>query len=737
MVNMKGGPSVVSDRHNPRISLFILITVLLLFIMVLALFLTRYYTVPPPNVLLITVDTLRADRLGCYGYPLARTPNIDALAVEGVLYRNAIASAPITLPSHGTIMTGLYPPAHGVRDNGTYALGDEAVTLAERLKSAGYTTQAFVSALVLNRRYNLSQGFDGYDDELWAEDAPKLFMIRDRPAGRTVDRAINWFKKWRGSDRRKPFFIWVHLFDPHQPYHPPTWARIITPTAYDAEIAFVDKELGRLFHTFKEHGILDNTLVVFTADHGESLGEHQEKTHAVFIYDATVRVPLIIRYPRVFPKGKIYDGPARSVDIVPTVLSVLELPGGKETQGIDLVPVTLGRDPHPDRPQYSESLLSEVGFGMAPLYGVRKGVYKWIRAPKPELYDLRTDPKELRNLYLIETERAAALDKDLEDIFEESRQFSVATRDNPMARETTEMLQSLGYLQGSQERESMGGMDPKDGIVIYNKLEEARHLAQAGNWSVSEALLREILEVIPKHISARNILALILIKQGRLDEAKDQYLRSLADDPQQSRVYAMLGNIALLEGNLEEATGSFHKALRITPQFVEAVSNLGLVEVLRGNEKGARKWYDTAVTIDPTFPHAYRRVADIYYERKDFQQALAYYRKALDRLPNDFRSLIQAGNSARRIGNETQAAAYYRKAQDLRPDSWIPGYNLACLRATQGNAEEALNLLHQAVDKGLTKVDIIARDEDLASVRRLPEFPSLLAYIRLQAETPN
>lgn len=690
-------------------------------------FVFRNSGAPRPNVLVITVDTLRADHLGSYGYKMASTPNIDALAAEGVLYRNAVCSAPITLPSHCSIMTGLYPPAHGVRDNGTFALGDDAVTLADRLKAEGYETQAFVSALVLDRRYNLSKGFDGYDDNLWAEDAPKLFMIRKRPGNKTIDRVTDWIEKWSGREERKPFFVWVHLFDPHQPYNAPTWARALAPTPYDAEITFVDRQLGRLFDALRAKGVLDNTLIVFTADHGESLGEHQEKTHAIFIYDATVRVPLIIRYPRLFPKGSTYEGPVRSVDIAPTVLSALKLPGGNETQGIDLLPPTVGKVPQPDLPQYSESLLCEVGFGMAPLYGIREGRYKLIRAPKPELYDLRADPAELNNLYSADPDRAAALDQDLQSILESRGRTVIAARDNPMDRETLEMLQSLGYLHGGRERKSMGGMDPKDGITIYNKFENARHLAQTDRWNESESVLREILDAMPGHISARNILALVLLKQGRLDDAVKEYRRSLQDDLKQSRVFAMLGNIALYMNDLAGAEGYYKEALKITPQFIEAVSNMGMIELLRNNEKGAMAWYDKAAELDPNFPHVNRRIADVYYERQEYAKALEYYKKTLERLPTDFRALVQAGNCARAAGHKDVAVIYYGKAQSLRPDSWIPDYNLACLRAMEGNSKEAMKLLENAANKGFAGAGLAGSDQDLASLRELPEFTTLLA----------
>lgn len=690
---------------------------------------------PDTNILLITVDTLRADRLGCYGYRAARTTFIDTLAAEGVRCTNAATAAPITLPSHASILTGLYPPAHGVRDNGAYALGPGAVTMAERFHGSGYVTQAFVSALVLNRRYGLGQGFDGYDDDLWSEDAPPTFMIRDRPAPRTADRVVSWFENWDGTPDAPPFFVWVHFFDPHQPYEPSLREQLRTLTPYDAEIAAVDLAVGRILGTLEDLGALDSTLVVFTSDHGESLGEHGEKTHGIFIYDATIRVPLILRLPTLFSPGAEYHGPVRTVDIMPTVLSVLKLDPGP-TQGVDLVPSLTGDRPPVELPQYCESLLSESGFGMAPLYGVRSGGWKWIRAPRPELYNLEGDPGELVNLHDSSPDLSLSLDGALSDILESSRLVAVESADNPIDSETEEMLQALGYLDPKADRDARAGLDPKDGIRYRNMLEDARHLAQQGRWAESEAAARALLAEMPSNTSARNVLALTLLRQDRLGEAREVYLESLAREPRQSRVHVMLGNIALLEGELDRAEAHYLDAIEITPSFVEATANLGVIAALRGDDDEAEAWYRQAVAVDPTFPRVYRRIGDLYWDRGQFAEALASYRKALARMPNDYLALVQAGGSARRVGDSDAAARYYRQAQEVRPDAWIPSYNLACLEAVSGDPEAALAALREAVDRGLRSPAQMERDPDLESLRSLPAFHAIVARIRTASRIP-
>ncbi len=690
-----------------------------------------------PNVLLVTIDTLRADRLGCYGFGLAYTPAIDRLARDGVRCSDAISSAPITLPAHSSIMTGLYPPAHGVRDNGNYALGGDAVTLAERLQAAGYHTAAFVSAAVLTRRYGLDQGFETYDDDLWSEDEPELFMIRERPASRTADRALAWLDDWHGRPRR-PFFLWVHFFDPHQPYDVKSIdlaAR--TPTAYDAEIAEADRGVGRLVEWLEQHAALDDTVVIVTADHGESLGEHGEPTHGIFIYDATVRVPLIWRYPRALPAGRTYQAPVRHIDIVPTVLGLLGLPGGETTQGVDLAPAFEGRIAPPDLPQYSEARLAEEGFGMAPLSGVREGGEKFIRAPHPELYDLRADPHELANRYPADPPAAAPLERTLDAVVGESAARALRAPTREIDRETEEMLRALGYLAPPEQRTEMAGMDPKDGIALYAKLQEARQLAQADEWDRARALLDEVLATSPENVTARNVLALAAVRRGDLDEAEHQYLESLARQPAQHRVMGALGAIALRRDDLDTAERRFHDALAIAPTFVEAMSNLGFIEAVRGDAAGAQSWYERAIALDPTYPHVHRRLADLFYDRGDYARALENYRRAIAVLPRGFEVLIQAGNSARFLGDVAAAGEFYATAGRVRPDSWIPPYNTACLRAVSGDPRAGLALLDDATGLGFASPQLLDKNEDFDPVRPLPGWQALVARVRAKAAERN
>lgn len=684
-----------------------------------------------PNVLIITIDTLRADHLGCYGFSLARTPAIDKLAAEGVRCADAIAAAPITMPSHSSIFTGLFPPAHGVRDNGAYALGDDAVTLAERLRTAGYTTHAFVSALVLNRRYNLDQGFETYDDDLWAEDDPKLFMIRERQAPKTADRFLAWFDRW---DQDKPFFTWVHFFDPHQPYHPSPADAALAPSPYDAEIAGVDREIGRIVERLRSRRVLDDTLLIVTADHGESLGEHGEKTHAIFVYDATLHVPLILRYPRKLD-ARVYDAPVRSVDIMPTVLGILGLPGDRPTDGRDLGDAFRGEKTEP-LPQYSESLLSEVGFGMAPLFAIRSGGYKYIRAPRPELYDLRNDPRELHNLQPQLPRVARKLDAELGRMIADSSGRAVKAAASPMTKETEESLRALGYLASRSDRDSMQGMDPKDALPLHVKLEDARHFAQARQWARAEALLLEIVAVTPRNVSALNVLGVIGVQTGDREKAEKYYAQSLAVDRDQFRIYGVLGAIAMNAGELDHATDEFRAALAINPHFAEAMANLGFIESLRGNDAQAEEWYRKGIAADPAFPRVHRRLGDLYYERGRFDRAYASYMEVIRLTPTDLRAIVQAGSSARRLNRPDEADRLFRRAEALRPDGWIPTFNRACLLSVTGKPQEALRTLSTLAARHPLPLALVERDEDLVAVRALPGYPALKRQLSDTADEP-
>ena len=391
-----------------------------------------------PHVLLVTIDTLRADALGCYGRANAATPVLDALAGRGVRFGTAIAPAPLTGPSHASILTGLVPVRHGVRDNGGYVLPEAVPSMAESFHGAGYRTAAFVSGFPLARRFGLARGFDAYDDHFpRGRDARRAPYV-ERDAAATTDAVLRWLDEGSG-----PFFAWVHYYDPHAPYEPPEpWATRFAGRPYDGEVAFVDAQLGRLLDRLGAKGIAANSIVLVTADHGESLGEHGEETHGIFVYDATVRVPLVAAGPGL-PRGTVSRTLARLIDVAPTLLDLAGLEALPGTDGRSLRRAAAGGGP--EEPAYVESLSPLLHLGWSPLHAWRTRRWKLIDAPRAELYDLEADPSERRNV--------AAEHRDVVDALRRPLQAAMAAQGPSAARavdaETSERLAALGYLSGA------------------------------------------------------------------------------------------------------------------------------------------------------------------------------------------------------------------------------------------------------------------------------------------------
>ncbi len=647
-----------------------------------------------PNVVVITVDTLRADRLGCYGFKQARTPHIDKLAAEGVLAEHAIAPAPTTLPSHTSIFTGLQPPAHGVRDNGSFLVPDEALTLAERLKAEGYRTQAFISAMVLHRMYNLNQGFDGYDDQLWGGgDRADIALMRERSGQRTMDLVLQWLNGNLGTRAKAdPFFLWVHLFDPHAPYDPPASDAEAAPTPYDGEIASVDRQIGRFVEALRQKDALDDTILVFTSDHGESLGEHGEATHAVFIYEATVHVPLIVRYPRKLPAGNIYPGPARLVDIMPTILGLLGVEPSA-TQGTDLSALFAGSAPPPTFAQYSESLHPELEYGMAPLYGVRVGDWTYIQAPRPELYDRAKDPGETRNL--LEPSAAASdpagasaagaqamkLDHELSKTLGELERLALAPKAKPLDEDTADMLRALGYVADAEAKQGLEGMDPKDGLQVYAQIQKARQLRHEGDYAACTRVLEPLLKAMPKNVSALNTAALCETKMGNGKAAEQYYLRSLAVDPRQHFPLVQLGRLHLAERRIDKARASFLEALEVVPASVEAMSLLGYLNLLDGSLDQAKSWFDRAIEEDPGYAQSHIGYGDLYAAEQNYRKAKEAYERAAEVEPRSFHAWFNGGLCALRLGEVETAERYLIRAAEVDPNALLRNQNTPALQA--------------------------------------------------------
>jgi choline-sulfatase len=688
---------------------------------------------PPaqPNVIVITVDTLRADHLGCYGFEQARTPNIDALAAQGVRADRAMAAVPITLPSHTTLFTGLNPPAHGVRDNGLYKVPDEAETLAERLKAEGYRTQAFVSAWVLHRRFNLNQGFDDYDDVLDDEGNPGMFRVPERSGKDTMDEVLKWLDSAVEPSSKAPFFLWVHLFDPHQPYAPPAEDAQASPTPYDGEIASVDRQIGRFIDKLRDKKVLDDTILVFTSDHGESLGEHGEATHALFIYESTIRVPLIVRYPHALPAAKVYSGAVGGVDVMPTILGLAGLKPN-DTQGADLSKAMAGTVEAPLRSPYSESVHPELEFGMVPLHGLRSNQWTYIRAPRAELYDRSTDPGETHNLLedgdaASDNSRAQALalEKALTDVFEDSKRFAMTSDVRPIDDETTKMLQALGYMDASDAPAGVEGMDPKDGIQLFNAMDEARQFALRSNYQAAKEVLVRLLDAAPSNASARNLLAMCELYLGNMDAVENLYLESLAHEPRQPEVLTQLGRLRMAEGKLEAARARLLEALTVDPAYIPAMIFVAHIDIKQGKPEAAKAWYDRAIESDPKDPAPYQQYGDFYFRRNEFEKAKGWYEKTLELQPDSYLGAMQAGMSALRLSDSATAERYFLLANRNDPNSWKPLYNLACVQSRKGARDAAFGYLQRAIASGFVDSAMLRADPCFAALRADPRFTAI------------
>jgi arylsulfatase A-like enzyme/predicted Zn-dependent protease len=588
------------------------------------------------NVLVITMDTTRADHLGCYGHRGVETPVIDGLARNGYLFANAFTSSPSTLPGHATIHTGLYPYRHGARANGTYRLAEEHTTLAEILKTDGYTTGAFVSAYVLDSRFGLDQGFDVYDDDLSQGVKYSDHMFRERPAQYASAATLSWLET---LDDRK-FFAWVHYFDPHAPYFPPEPFRsTYAARPYDGEIAYMDCQIGALLSGLAAMGRLDDTLIVVASDHGEGLGEHGEETHSLLLYDATLHTPLVICPPadRSGPRGTVIDRQVSNADIVPTILDLLGIQSDVTFDGVSLA----APPPAHDENIYAETISTLVLHGWSPLFAVRRQDQKYIHAPRPELYDLAEDPKELDNVFTRRPEPAAALSRVLnEHIGDDLFGARALAQQVQMDPETARNLAALGYVgsvrPGTGARDDAALPDPKDMVPHWERIQAAENNRAKGNFAEALIELEACLEAVPQDVWTMRLLVSAYLERGDLDQSEAMARRVLEIERNEPSVYVALGRIAMLRLRLAEAEAHFNRALEIDPEFAPAYVALGNVSALTSGPRQALEYFHRAIEMDPgtTGPGAWCAIGQMHLGRLDLEPAREAFHNALsvDRL---------------------------------------------------------------------------------------------------------
>lgn len=632
------------------------------------------------NVLIVTFDTTRADHIGSYGNTEARTPVLDQLASEAVLFEHAITPVPITLPAHSSLMTGKVPFAHGVRDNGLFVLGQDQLTLAEILQQAGYRTAAAIGSFPLMSRFGISQGFELFDERI-AVDFENIYGERvfpkqrlffdERRAARVNEAVLPWLE----AHHQEPFFLWLHYFDPHHPHEPPApYNQMFVHDLYAGEIAYADESLGTLLDHLKRLGVYDRTLIVFTADHGEGNGEHRESTHSLLMYNSTLHVPLMIRTPggashRVSQWVSL-------VDVLPTVLDILDISPPEDIQGVSLKPYLSGPPAEDDAgpPRYAETLSPRLSRGWGELRGLLDGHHKYIHGPRPELYDLAQDPHELDNLIEHQPALAADLREQLQGYLEA---FAVPELDSSVYvdEDTLRRLRGLGYLQASttpvgviEERLRNDGVPPQDYVDTINAYSMAKNLVFQGRLLEAERILTALRKGDTDNAAYLELLIQTYIKLGRHGKALDLLgnisLASGTLPPQ--KILDLMGSILLAQGKLAEAIVKFQDA-QIIESSAAGQHRLAQLYQLLGQTAQQQQHLQRALQQDPRFVPARLDNAILSAQQGLRQQAEKEFQQALTDHPYYERTFYNYGAYLLETGQATQALDYFQRALELQP----------------------------------------------------------------------
>ncbi len=626
----------------------------------------------PLNVVLVTIDTLRADHLRCYGYREIETANVDRIAQNGVLFENAVAQTPLTPPSHASMFTGLYPTAHQVRGNGGFILRPSTTTLASILQQQGWDTAAFVSSASLTRVIGLGQGFAVYDDQMPKPGKGQDFIAdAERPAGQTVDRALRWLDVQSG----KPFFLWVHVFDPHLPYNPPAPFRSqYKDRPYDGEVAYADRELGRLFDAVSRKSPPDKTLMAVLSDHGESLGDHGEYSHGVFVYDSTLRIAFIMSGPGI-PSGLRVKQQARTVDLLPTVLELMGSRPPGSVHGVSLTPFFTGKKAATDA-SYTETLYPKINMGWAELRAIRTNRWKYILAPKPELYDLSNDPAEANNVIQSHAAEAQKLQAELATI---AGQGSEKVQTSTVDQRTLAQLRSLGYLSGGSQPafELKGkGADPKDRLGVLKALEEADGPQSRLPFARRIELLRQALKQDATNPTLYYSLGRNCERAGRYAEAIDVYRAAIRNGVESGWLHSQIGDFLVRSGKKEEAILEYERAVQLDPADTGTQANLATAYVETGRLEDAEHILKGIIKIDETHAAAYNGLGVIAIQRQDAAAARSYFEKTVQLDPDLLEAQLNLGILYKMAGENARARtcfeSFLAKAPRAKYGEMIP-----------------------------------------------------------------
>jgi arylsulfatase A-like enzyme/Tfp pilus assembly protein PilF len=655
-----------------------------------------------PNVVLITLDTTRADRLGCYGYAQARTPKLDALARRGVLFSQAASTSPLTQPAHSSIMTGMYPTHHGVRVNGNTALGQEQKTIAEALSEKGYDTGAFLGAFVLDGRWGLNQGFGVYDDRFDLEKHKHLDLGSvQRPADKVVDAALAWLETRHGS----PFLAWIHLYDPHTPYEPPEplfseyGPRGLT-ALYDGEIAFIDQQVGRVVSWLQARALDQRTIVVVIGDHGEGLGSHGEGTHGYFVYDYAQRVPFVVATPFTELQGVRVDSQVSAVDVFPTVMALAGI-DSVEVQGRSLLPVMF--DPREEETTwaYGESMTPNLQFGWSSLHFLRSSRYKVIKAPRPELYDLSVDPEEQTNVY--EQRRAVARDllAKLDQLMERTGRGAPAPEAANLDQETLERLSALGYIGAPAKprasETSRPLADPKDKLAIFAAVQQAGDLIVKDDYRGAAAALERALRAEPRMPQALLMLGTSYAELSRTEEAKAQFDLVLKDDPQSVQALVGMASLLMQEGKTDEVIALSKRTLSLDQRNAQAHTLLGEVYASQNKPGEALPYFEKAVEIQPKLTRNRLNLAGAQIEMKQYGRAETLLKEIVAEHPRFPLAQFNLGLVYEEQGRQEDARSAYAAEVAAYPQQFKARFNLGKVLFSLGDRPGSLEQMREVV----------------------------------------
>ena len=636
------------------------------------------------NVLLITLDTTRADRLGCYGYEEARTPYLDALAREGVRFARAYAPVPLTLPAHASILSGLHPVAHGVRNNG-HDLGPGIATLAQVLKARGFSTAAFVSSFSVDSRFGLDRGFDVYDDTFEAAQP-----LKGANAERRAEATFERFSRWLAGAGPARFFAWVHYYDPHLPYDPPSpFREEASGRPYDGEIAYMDRYVGAVRNALEARGLLDETLVVVAGDHGEGLGDKVERGHGIFLYDETLRVPLLLFDREVFRRPLVVESAVRLIDVAPTVLALLGLESeAAGMQGKSLVSWIRGRSAG-DLDALVETFYPRENFGWSELVGWISRGWKLIQSPRPELFDLRADPGERTNLFGTEAAKARELAEGLEqEILRLGRGPDASGGAAPGRAEDRERLRSLGYVNLAPATPGAAAPDPKDRIALLELIQRAQTLESEQKFAEAERVHLDILKEIPDSPEAYVNLAIVQARQNAFDRAIDTLLRGTDRLPDSVALVVRLGHTYLVSGKPLKALEAMDRALVIDPRNVDALTVRARILDAAGRKDEARESYERALLVEPESRHLRASMAANLAYGGRLKEAIDLYEALIADFPEEQAFYQFAAIAHSYLGEFDRTVTLLRQALAIRPTA-VGYFNLAVAYEKSGRLKEA------------------------------------------------